>query len=371
MYKLRVNAEKLNLRSSPFADDTYTNWVGDMNKGEVFHAESLVVGKSYNNSDLWYKDHNNNYATLTGFGDDDPKIPWSLKLLGIPHVWNVTKGESVKVAIIDSGIDLNNNDLNDRSLLINEYNVLNNSTDVQDTFFHGNFCASILASRGIKNLYGVAPSCEIIVIKIANTRRDYNNTNELLGLRKAVELGAEVISLSLGSVTEDSTITSFLEDVMDAGIICIAAAGDNNKEPNVEYPANIKGMISVGNVSCLNKEAHLGEAIFQISNKSNGQNSGIENEGVTIVAPGEEICVYDLQQQVQSLTLGNGGTSWSVPYVAGVAALWLSLKKKGVKVNYHQSFRNFLATSARKNFPNYDPKFWGFGVINPLAILQL
>src|SRR6185312_11069222 len=111
MNNLQVTANKLNLRNTPFADPTYANWIGDINKGEVFRPSSIVEGTEYNGIKYWYKDAFNKYASLSGLEDNDPRIPWSLRILGVPHVWNITKGDGIKVAIIDSGIDLKNEDL--------------------------------------------------------------------------------------------------------------------------------------------------------------------------------------------------------------------------------------------------------------------
>ncbi|MFT3703485.1 MAG: S8 family serine peptidase [Agriterribacter sp.] len=378
MYKLQVAANKLNIRNTPDADPEYKNWVGELLKGEEFLAESIVKGGLYNGIDLWYKDNYNRFATLSELGDNDPKIPWSLRILGVPHVWNITKGEGVKVAIIDSGIDMKNPDL--KSAVVSGFNILTNTEYLldqndeclQSSFSHGNYCASILASRGNIGFFGVAPMCELVIIKIANNRNDYNISNEFLGIKKAIELGAEIISLSFGGATQNFDISSLLQDAIQRGIICIASAGDFKNALNVEYPANLKGMISIGNVTCLNPSASLGQAIFNISDKSNGQIPSSSNEGVTIVAPGEGITVYDLQQQVRQLVSGFGGTSWSVPYVSGIAAIWLSIiKRRNPSINNHLNFRDFVISNADKNFKDYNVKYWGNGLINPISLIQI
>jgi major intracellular serine protease len=373
MYKLQVIADKLNIRSTPEADPTFANWIGDMNKGEEFSAINIVKGGEYNGSPYWYKDNNNRFASITGIGDNDPAISWSLRVLGVPHIWNITKGEGVKIAVIDSGIDLTNNDLSVAVPAANRFNILDGSTNVQDVYFHGTYCSSIIASRGNNGIIGVAPASELIVIKVANKRKDFKDSNILPGIQKALDLNADIISISYGNIDENSQIDILLKKMIALGKICIAAAGDNSQELHVEFPANTKGMISVGNIFCLNTSAQLNEGVFGISNRSNGGDSTTSSEGITIVAPGEEVNVYDLQGKVQTLVRGFGGTSFSTPYVAGIAALWLSIiKKKSLfNINYHEKFKDFITLNANKNFDGYNSKFWGHGVITPISLLSI
>ena len=130
MYKAKVIANKLNIRNTPTADPEYKNWAGELLKGDEFTATDIIEGQVYNNSPYWYKDEYNRFASLTGIGDDDPRIGWSLRTLGVPHIWAKTKGEGIKVAIIDSGIDLNNSDLRDAVPATNRFNILDGSKNV-------------------------------------------------------------------------------------------------------------------------------------------------------------------------------------------------------------------------------------------------
>jgi major intracellular serine protease len=378
MYKLKVAANKLNLRNTPNADPSYANWAGDLLRGEEFVAESIVRGDLYNGTDLWAKDNFNRYMTISGLGDDDPRIPWSLKIFGVPYVWNDTQGEGVKIATIDSGIDMTNPDL--KSAVVGGFNILTNTEFVsdenedaiQDLYFHGTYCASIMASRGNK-LFGVAPKAELIIVKIANDNGGYNYQNEIRGLRKAIELEPDIISMSFGNNEDNDEMNELIKQAINDGIICVAATGDNRMESNVEFPANIENMISTGSVLALDKSAPIGSGNFEISIRSTGEVSRGVTEGVTIVAPGEEMDVYDLHGAIQSLVRNQGGTSFSTAYVAGVGALWLSLFKKRHPsgVNCHYKFRDFLISTANRSFAGFTGKFWGNGLINPLSLLEM
>lgn len=369
MYKLKVISDKLNIRSTPVADHSFANWIGDMSRGEEYTAIDIVRGEEYNGVPYWYKDSFNRFSSITGVGDNDPRIDWSLRILGIPHIWAISKGQGVKIAMVDSGIDLGNNDLSNAVPLNNRFNILDGTTNVQDSHYHGTFCSSIAASRGNNGLLGVAPASELIVIKIANSGSDYTSDTTIPGIKKAIQSNADIISMSFGSMRPNTEIINMLNTAMSAGKICIASTG-NSQEDNVRYPANIKGLISVGNVSCIDQSAQFGEGLFAISKDSNGGVSDDENEGVTIVAPGDGVSTYDIGGQIWSPI---SGSSYATPFVAGVAALWLSvMKRKGItNINYHKKFRDFIIATALKNFNGYNSRSWGSGVINPISILSI
>lgn len=364
--KLQVTVDKLNIRNNPVWDLNNHNWLGDLNKGAEVNAETIIEGGNYEGIKYWYKDSLNRYYWLGGVGNPDPNIGWSLNALGVPHVWNITKGETVKVAILDSGI-ANNTDLN--GAVINRYNVLDGTGNVTDNFYHGTYCSTVLCSAGHNGVYGVAPGCELIVIKIMDTDDTPNDANQIAGIKKAIELGADIISMSFGSTSENSGLSTLLQQYMAQGKICIAAAG-NNKNDGVNFPAKLKGVISVGNIGCINPTAAFGDNSFSLSDASPGMIDGPPYEGITIVAPGEGIKAYYLDGQILT---ARPGTSYAAPYVAGIAALWLSAcKKKQISLtNRHQQFRDFIITNAHKNQTGYDPQTWGNGIINPLPILTI
>jgi len=334
---------------------------------------NLYKGDDYDGNDQWYKDESENYYWSGGVAQIN--FGWSIRLLGVDKIWSVTKGKGIKIAIIDSGIDLKNSDLN--LGITKKYNILDNSDNVQDNYFHGTYCSTIVASRGLNGVIGVAPSCDLIIIKILEDDNTINTNNinflednRLNGIKKAIEFGADIISMSFGSTKEYPQTTAYINNLISAGKICIAAAG-NNPNDVVEYPANIKGMISVGNIKCINPNAQFGQGEFDLSDRTAGNTlPNNQGEGVTIVAPGDGVDVY---------TIGGGivhsvsGTSYATPYVAGVAALWLSvIQSKKINIsNNHEAFRKFIIDNAYSDSQNYNQLTWGEGIINPNKILSI
>lgn len=342
----------------------------------------LYKGDVFDGVDTWVKDLAGNYYWRGGI--EPGEVPnnvarnaspgWSLRILGIDKVWQKTKGAGVRVAIIDTGIDLKNIDLN--SGVVEKFNVLNDTENVQDQGYHGTYCASIVGSRGSNKLIGVAPECELIVIKIVEKELAPNvsdlithEKNRLLGIKKAVELGADIISLSFGSTNENVEMTGVIRSIIQGGKICIAAAG-NIRTAGVNYPANIKGMISVGNVACNNFNVLTGRGDFVLSNRSSRGESDPAREGITITAPGDGVSAYGADSAVIPHI---SGTSFSAAFVSGIAALWLSaIRDKGITpVNNHHEFREFIIRHADSGSASYQRSSWGAGVVNPLKILSL
>jgi len=368
--ELVVGNQKVNLRNTPEADPQYKNWAGELKPGEFFKATGVVKGKLYNGVDYWYKDAYNRYATMSGFTAPGANLDWPLRLLGIPQLWEITTGKNVTVAVIDSGIDHNNPDLSTAVSGTRSYNVLDDAEEAwPDTFNHGTACAGIVASRGAGAMKGVAPGCNLMVIKLANHDADYSIASNIVkAIRFAMQ--ADIISMSFGSGEKNPVVENAIRAAMAKGTICIASAGDYPRRPGILFPANYKGMISVSSINCSNPlAANVGDGLFVQGSIVSASLPDPGTEGVTVVAPGENIRAYDCTGATDTFS----GTSMAAPYVAGVAALWLSvIRQKNLAVsNYHDAFRNFLISTADKNIAAYDEKVSGHGLIKPLSILSL
>jgi len=340
--------------------------LGVINPGnDTITMDGVEDGESWKGLGRWYYKYNDEGIKQyywEGGTNTVSKLHWSLRLLGIDKLWNVTKGDDVKIAIIDSGIDINNSDL----FPFIGYNVLDKTENVKDIFYHGTYCAAIAKSRGNFGVYGVAPNSTLIPIKVQNNDIA-EPQDQVAGIKKAIELGADIISISYGRTEENTSISEVLKLAMDRGIICIAAAG-NNRGSTVQYPANTKGMISVGSVAC--SDPDLNHPIFIKSLKSAGGLQSENKEGVTIVAPGDGLITYDEFGKIVSHIKG---TSYAAPFVAGIAALWLSQakKKENTYGNAHQEFRSIITRTATKNIVPFEQNFLGAGLINPESIINL
>jgi thermitase len=130
------------------------------------------------------------------------------------------------------------------------------------------------------------------------------------GMIKAVDSGADVISISLGGISVQSKQKAYRDAVLYAekhGAIVIVAAGNNNRNANTIAPANVEGVIAV-------------TAIDQTNQKATFSNT-IEDLKMGIAAPG--VNIYSTLPTNKYGTLS--GTSMATPQVSGLIGLMKSM----------------------------------------------
>jgi serine protease len=295
---------------------------------------------------------------------DDPDIQeqFASAMVGLPVAWSVETGSSkpVTVAVLDTGFDLNHEDLRDRFLpgydFCSDTKIVSESNNNRsvcsgvdadpgftlETNFHGTHVAGILAATG-NNAIGVAGTAHGSAIKLVpikifdDTGFTANIDTFAKGIRWAVGLNvrgvpantnpARIINLSLGGEffeadgdDNDSnnpvnkSAVRFMQDAVnaatDAGALLVAATG-NKSTPYVFSPAAADRVLAVGSV-----ERDLSRSSF--SNTSSQQLFG---PGVVdLMAPGNGVLSTLPENNYGTLQ----GTSMSAPLVSGIAALLLS-----------------------------------------------
>ncbi|MCJ7797792.1 MAG: S8 family serine peptidase, partial [Thermoleophilia bacterium] len=232
------------------------------------------------------------------------------RVVGLEQAWDVTTGSSqVIAAVLDTGIGRGIPDFAGR--IVSPYSAKYDSTlpdDWEDVEGHGSGTAGVAAARGDNGVgvAGAAWGVSIMPVHLSDTASS-NLEDEIEGLLWAVEHGADVINLSLGSSQPDLAELDAIRYAIDSGVTVVASAGNSGPGVGIQYPAGYPGVISVGATDRWN-----GVADFS--------NSG---PGLDLVAPGSDIVTWAADDREYFIVL-TGGTSFAAPMVTGIVALMLS-----------------------------------------------
>jgi len=233
-----------------------------------------------------------------------PQDPsWPLHQIGadIAISKNVT-GQSVRIAVIDTGIDYNNPDL--KHSYRGGYDFVNNDDDPYDDNGHGTFVAGVIAGTidGRKGSLGAAPDIEIYAVKVIGADGRGSVRNIVSGVQWAIDHGVQIICMSLSILRDDPALRGKLDEAYGRGILLVAAAG--NTGGKVTYPARYETVIAVGSVDRDDQAA---------KNSATGPEVEVVAPGVKIIStvPGGRYAV-------------RSGTSYAAGYATGSLALLIS-----------------------------------------------
>jgi len=247
---------------------------------------------------------------------DDLQFTWGLKATKVKN--SLLTGSGIKVAVLDTGMDLLHPDFAGSSIVSKSFVP---GEAVQDGHSHGTHC--IGTACGFKDLngrrYGIAHKSTIYVGKVLSNAGSGQSGWILAGMEWAIANGCQVISMSLGNTTPTPSIA--YEKVglraLQNRCLIVAAAGNNGANGGtVGQPANSPSIMAVGAIDkCL--------ALAKFSAKA-GISPGAK---VDIAAPG--VGIYSSVPMQQRYAAYNG-TSMATPHVAGIAALYAqSTGKRG------------------------------------------
>lgn len=276
-------------------------------------------------------------------------MDWGVSVVKAPEVWKKAKGEGVKVAILDTGIDVTHPDLipnikDGINFTSNDYR------DYVDRQGHGTHVAGIIA--GCDNnigIVGVAPQAELYIAKILGDDGSGSIEAIIQGIAYAVHNKVDIISMSLGCEQDPGPrLHQAIKYAHDHGIIIVGATG--NEAHHCDWPAVYDEVISVGAVSKNKKVASF-------------SNYGSQ---VDVVAPGVDILsTYPLQSYA---TLS--GTSMATPIVSGVIALYVSYcKKQGIPVS-PQGVLEMLSRRSQDLGIHGRDNYYGNGLVDADKLVQ-
>ncbi|MFF7373517.1 type VII secretion-associated serine protease mycosin [Streptomyces tricolor] len=289
--------------------------------------------------------------------------PWSLQRVNLDELWSQSKGKNVRVAVIDTGVDTANPQLTravDASLGANflppkdkkgEPIDRGNSKGTTDTVGHGTRVAGIIAARPMKGtgFVGLAPEATIIPIKQNDAEGHGTAATLARAIRHAIDKKADVINISqdtANAMPPDEDLHRAVDEALAAGIVVVASAGNDGLGGNVKktYPASYDGVLAVAASDRNNERAAFSQS----------------GDFVGVAAPGVDM--------ISTVPKGghcpDNGTSFSAPYVAGVAAL---IKAKHDDWTPRQIVAQIEQT-AERSIAGHD-RLVGWGVVDPVRAL--
>ncbi|MCA9757190.1 MAG: VCBS repeat-containing protein [Candidatus Eisenbacteria bacterium] len=315
-------------------------------------------------------------ATATWPNDPDVGQQWGHHVPDFPLSWTQdsdgdsdvawdyeTGDPNVTIAILDTGVDYDHEDLTDR--IVAGWDYVNNDSDPFDDEGHGTACAGIAAASGDNGIgiAGVVWNCSIMPVKVLDETGHGASTWIANGITYATDHGANVISMSLGSDTPSTTIMNAANYAWSNGLILLASSGNDNVA-TVGYPAGFSNVMAVGAMSpCLERKnpgSCDGESWW-------GSNYGT---GLDFLAPGVEIYTTDISGAGGYFVIDYyehfNGTSSACPFAAGSAALVWSY----LPTLTNAELRDLLRLSATDMYtPGWDNET-GYGHINPASAVQ-
>ncbi|MGR6919921.1 S8 family peptidase [[Actinomadura] parvosata] len=244
----------------------------------------------------------------------------SVPLIGAPKAWELGyDGKGVKVAVLDSGIDMNHPDFAGRISATRNFSP---TSGIADKVGHGTHVASTIAGAG-ETYRGVAPAATLLVGKVLDDNGDGMSSSTIAGMQWAAEQGAAVVNMSLGWCCGDGTDP--LSQAVNAltkkhGTLFVAGAGNGYKALAVNSPAAADEALAVGGVDKV-----TGTELGDFS--SRGPRLGDAAVKPNIVAPGVDIVAARAAGATIPGIPGNdrylmaSGTSMASPHVAGAAAI--------------------------------------------------
>lgn len=293
---------------------------------------------------------------LYGLDSSNPQMMgWEIEKFNIISKWKYSQGENVVIAVIDTGCDLDHEDLKDS--LVQGKNFVSKNKDPIDDNSHGTHVSStIAASNNGYGMVGVAPKSKIMPIKALSASGSGNLKSLINAIIWASDSNADIITMSLGSPTRSNEIQNAINYGAEKGKIFFCAAGNSGEDSPICFPAACENTISIG-------------AIDNNLERTNFTCSGYE---LDFLCPGHNImgCVPGNKYALMS------GTSMANPFAVGCAALYMSfLKNKGIDIknkNYKEYINDFAKFSKPLQNPKYNnKKYQGYGVLYPIEVENL
>ncbi|MFA6925265.1 MAG: S8 family serine peptidase [Bacteroidales bacterium] len=383
--KIRVKNSEVNILVLTFPDKT------DLKK--IISEYSKINEVEYSEPDYKVEAYGNNRITPN---DQCYQMQWALNNNGtfteyksiagadidMERAWEITRGDSnIIVAIIDTGCKLDEPDFVGR-IWINKDEIPDNNIDDDNNGFiddykgchtvfsynnypvddngHGTNVTSIIGATGNNGIgyAGIDWKCKLMIIK-ALTLDGLGYDSEIAeAIYYAVDNGANVINMSLGSNQSSTIIADAVKYTVSHNVVVVAAMGNSNKEVK-NYPAAYDNVIAVG--------AANSDDTRCVWNYAYGSSYGSH---ISVVAPGN--IIYGLSNTISNCDVHVSGTSQATPHVTGIASLLLAQNPKRTPLFIKKIIENSaddMVGGLPEDTPGWD-KYYGYGRVNAYKALS-
>jgi hypothetical protein len=277
-----------------------------------YHCQMSPNDTYYNSSGSWGQE----------YGD-----MWGLHAINPENAWDQSQGNGITVAVIDTGVDYNHEDLQGNIWADSNghhgYDFVNNDNDPIDDHGHGTHCAGIIVGVGNngKGIIGVAPLAQIMIVKSLNSSGTGTATQLANGITYAVNNGAHILSNSWGGGGESQLITDAINYARGQNRVVVAAAGNDRLNAAAFTPASIRGVLTVAALNPTLERASFSNYGSVVDFSAPGVDVlSLRAAGTDMYGDGEHF-VPDGDPNAKYYRAN--GTSMACPFASGVSALLL------------------------------------------------
>ncbi len=276
---------------------------------------------------------------------NDPYFPnaWHLSKIGAPTAWDASQGDGVIVAILDTGVNGNHEDLVGR--MVPGWNFYDNNADTSDVHGHGTAVAgaAVANTNNGKGVAAIAGNAYIMPVRIADANAQATGSAIAQGLVWAADRGAKVANISYHGIPGNLTVQNAAQYMKNKGGLVVVAAGNTSAE--IVSPAD-------------------DSMIFVSATDGNDVKTSWSSWGnyVDVAAPGVNIYTTDRGGGYRTAS----GTSLASPVVAGVVGLmWAANPRLGPS----DIERVLFGTARDLGKAGFD-SYYGHGRVDAAAAVQ-
>lgn len=296
--------------------------------------------------------------------------------LGVPQSWRIATGRGVTVAVVDSGVERDNQHLGPDVVLPGTSFVTGPGVSPlghNDQLGHGTAIAGIVAAREVEGrsaLIGVAPEARILPVQVFQNDPQPDQVlpnlpdTELMarGIRWAVDNGADVVNVSMSADDRDPALDELraaLDHAYANGVVVVASAGNNVPDADGTLSTTTEPRWPAAHPKVIGVAAANADGVVD--------DYTIHGPGSDVAAPGANVLISFRQYGDCVAGTDRPFSSWAAGYVSGLAA---QLRERYPRAGVDEIVYRILASSDRPRLGERDD-VEGWGLIRPFEALTM